>query len=104
VLCTNAPFMDDRHDNISLGDNVVIDTNGEKFAFEKLCDESTLSIGGFHCPTAPLVGAPFGASFLVNRAGELERTYCNPHDQIEEAVETEKVCLYGGAPLRSMRI
>ena len=38
-----------------------------------------------------LIGAPFGASYLVNKDKELERVGSNPHDQFEAATSTDRV-------------
>jgi hypothetical protein len=83
--------MSTANDVMRLGCNVIVDVNGDKLSFIRLREDCNISVGGDKCSADPLVGAPYGAAFLLNHEGELERTEFNPHDQIEEATETEKV-------------
>lgn len=78
-------------ETMQLGDNVIIDLNGDKQTFVKLRESGTVMVAGHSCPTQPLEGAPWGAAFLVNQAGELERASFNPHDKLQAATETDKV-------------
>ena len=75
------------------GDNVVVDLNGEKQSFVRLREGGTVMVSGAKCSMDPLIGAPFGASFLVSRDSQLERVSSNPHDAFALATSTDKVRL-----------
>lgn len=87
-----------------VGDNVIIDLNSEKLTFLKLREQGTFVISGHTCSPLPLVGAPWGASYVFNaQTRSLDRVSSNPHDKIEAATETLKVrgtsCHRGQCPM-----
>ena len=70
------------------GDSVLLEQNGEKWAFVTLKNGATACIGKLRtCPLDPLIGAPFGANYDVTDIGILEPAESDVTNIVEEQIE-----------------